>query len=106
MPTTWSDEAEVGDALADEEATVHARQPDRVDAQVAQGRHQLAVDDAAQDGGGDLQSRRIGHAQAALESTRDAEPFQPIGDLRRPPPWTRTTGRRRATVATSDSTCR
>ena len=41
---------------------------------------ELAVDDAAEDRGGDLERRRVGHAEAALEARRDAQPLEPLGD--------------------------
>ena len=72
-------EAQLGDPLADEQPAVDARQAHGVDAEVAQGRHQLAVDDAAQDGGGHLERGGIGHPQAALEAGRDAEALEPVG---------------------------
>ena len=72
-------EAQLGDALADEQPPVDARQAYGVDAKVAQGRHQLTVDHASQDGRGHLERGGIGHPQAALEAGRDAEPFQPVG---------------------------
>ena len=55
QPDDVGDEPELGDALGDEQAAVDAGQADRVDAEVAQAGHELAVDDAAQDRGGDLE---------------------------------------------------
>ena len=66
-PTTLRDEPEVRDPFCDEEATVDARQPDRVDAQVAQPGDELAVDDAAQDRRRDLERLLVGDAEAAFE---------------------------------------
>ena len=73
-------EPELGDALGEEQPAVDAGQPDRIDAEVAQPRDELAVDDAAQDGRGDLERLGVGDAQAALEPARDAEPLEPLGD--------------------------
>ena len=42
--------------------------------------HELAVDDAAQDGRGHLERLGVGDPQAALEPARHAEPLQPFGD--------------------------
>ena len=53
---------------------------DRVDAEVAQARDELAVDDAAQDRRRDLEGLGVGHPQPALEPARDAEPLEPLGD--------------------------
>ena len=63
-------EAELGDPLGDEQAAIDPGQPDGIDAEVAQAGHELAVDDAAQDGGRDLEALGVGHAQAALELAR------------------------------------
>ena len=94
------DEAHPGHPLGDEQPAVDARQADRVDAQVAQPGDELAVDDAAQDGRGDLERGGIGHPQAALEP--DGTPSRSSHSvIRLPPPWTSTTGRWRATAATS-----
>ena len=51
-------EPEVGDPLGDEQAAIDAGQADGIDAEVAQAGDELAVDHAAQDGGGDLERRR------------------------------------------------
>ena len=61
------DEPELRDALGDEQAAVDPGQPDGIDAEVAQAGHELAVDHAPQDRGGDLERGGIGDAQAALE---------------------------------------
>ena len=71
---------ELRDPLGDEQAAVDAGQTDGIDPEVAQPRDQLAVDDAAQDRRGDLEALGVGHAQAALEGGRHAEPFEPLGD--------------------------
>ena len=80
IPTTWATSPIAGNALADQQPAVHARQADRVDAQVAERGDELGVDDAAQDRRGDLQRLGVGHAQAALEAGRDAEPVEPLRD--------------------------
>ena len=79
MPDDRRDEPDVRQPLADEQAAVDARQPDRVAAHVAQRGDELAVDDAAEHGRGDLERRGIGHPQPALEVRRDAEPLEPLG---------------------------
>ena len=79
-PDDAGDEAEVRDPLGDEEAAIDPGQPDRVDAEVAQAGHQLAVDDAPQDGRRDLERLGVGDPEAALEPARDAEPLEPLGD--------------------------
>ena len=58
QPDDVGDEAELRDALGDEQPAVDAGQADRVDAEVAQPGDELAVDDAAQHRGGDLERRR------------------------------------------------
>ena len=68
------------DPLGDEQAAVDARQADRVDAEVAQAGDELAVDDAAQDRGRDLERLGVGDPQPALELARDAEALEPLGD--------------------------
>ncbi len=73
-------ETEVRDALGDQEAAVDARQSDRIDAEVAESGDELAVHDAAQDGGGDLEGLGVGHPQAALEPAWHAEALEPFGD--------------------------
>ena len=73
-------EAELRDALGDEQAAIDAGQADRIDAEVAQAGDELAVDDAAQDRGGHLERGGIGDAQTALERRRDAEALEPLGD--------------------------
>ena len=73
------DEAEPGHALPDEQPAVDAGEAHRVDPQVAEGGDELGVDDAAQDGRGNLQRLRVRHAEAALEAGRDAEPLEPLG---------------------------
>ena len=57
-PTTCATSPSRGNALGDEQAAVDAGQADRVDAEVAQPGDELAVDDAAQDRGRDLERRR------------------------------------------------
>ena len=52
------DEPEVRDPLGDEQAAIDAGQPDGIDAEVAQAGHELAVDDAPEDRGGDLERLR------------------------------------------------
>ena len=79
-PTTWATRPDAGDPLGDEQAAVDARQPDRVDAEVAQPGHELAVDDAAQDRGGDFEGGGVGDPEAAFEVALDAEAIQPLGD--------------------------
>ena len=79
-PDDVGDEPDPRDPLGDQQAAVDPRQADRVDAEVAQPGDELAVDDAAQDGGGDLERGGIGHPQPALERRRDAEPVEPLGD--------------------------
>ena len=54
-PDDVGDEPHPGHPLGDEQAAVDARQADRVDAEVAQPGDELAVDDAAQDRGRDLE---------------------------------------------------
>ena len=80
QPDDAGHEPEMGDPLGDEQAAIDARQAHGIDAEVAQPGHELAVDDAAQDGRGDLERGGIGDAQAAFELGRDAEPLQPLGD--------------------------
>ena len=63
----------------DEQPAVDARQADGVAAHVAQRGDELAVDDAAQDRGGDLERGGVGDAQPALEPRLDAEALQPLG---------------------------
>ena len=75
-----SDETEVGDPLRDEQAAIDARQPDGIDAEVAQAGHQLAVDHSPEYRGGHLERLGVGHAQTALELARDAEAVEPLGD--------------------------
>ena len=41
---------------------------------------ELAVDDAAQDRGRDLERLGVGDAEATLELARDAQAFEPLGD--------------------------
>ena len=72
------DQPEMRDPLGDQQPAVHARQADRVDAQVAQPGDQLAVDHAAQDRRGDLEALGVGHPQAALEPARDPETLEPL----------------------------
>ena len=74
------DEAQARDALGDEQAAVHARQAHGVARRGRAARHQLAVDDAAKDGGGDLERGLVGDAEAAFELALDAEPVEPLGD--------------------------
>ena len=80
QPDDRSDEAELGDALGDQEATIDAGQTDGVDAEVAEAGDELAVDDAAEDCRGDLERLRVRHAKAALEPARDSEALEPFGD--------------------------
>ena len=80
QPDDRGDEPEVGDPLGDEQAAVDARQPDGIDAEVAQPGHELAVDHAPEDRGGHLERLGVGHPQAALELARDAEALEPFGD--------------------------
>ena len=80
QPDDVGDEAHGRDPLGDEQAAVDAGQADRVDAEVAQARHELAVDDAPQDGRGDFERPRVGDPQPALERARDAEALEPLGD--------------------------
>ena len=79
MPDDRRDEPDVRQPLADEQAAVDARQPDRVAADVPQRGDELAVDDAAQDRRRDLERRGIGDPQPALEVRRDAQPLEPLG---------------------------
>ena len=78
-PHDVGDEAEPGHALPDEQPAVDAGEAHRVDPQVAERGDELGVDDAAQDGRGNLQRLRVRDAEAALEAGRDAEPFEPLG---------------------------
>ena len=80
QPDDVRHEPEVRHALGDQEAAVDAREPDRIDAEVAQPGHELTVDDAPQDGRRDFQGGRIRDAEPALESTGHAEPLEPVGD--------------------------
>ena len=79
IPTTVATRPDVRQALADQQAAVHARQPDRVAADVPQRGDELAVDDAPQDRGRDLERGGIGDPQPALEVGRDAEALEPLG---------------------------
>jgi hypothetical protein len=74
------DQTHPRDSLGDEQPAVHARQPDRVDAEVAQAGDQLAVDDAAQDRRCNLERGRIGDSQPTLEAALDPESIEPFGD--------------------------
>jgi len=74
------DEAHPGNALADEEAAIDPGQPDGVDAEIAETGDQLAVDDAAEHGRGDLERGLIGDPEALLELRWDTEPVEPLGD--------------------------
>ena len=67
QPDDVGDEAHARDPLGDEQPAVDARQADRVDAEVAQPGDELAVDDAAQDRGRDLERGGVGDPQPALE---------------------------------------
>ena len=105
QPDDRGDEPEVRDALGDEQAAVDAGQADGVDAEVAQAGDELAVDDAPEDRGGDLE-RRPASVTRRPPSKRVGTPRRSSHSVMRlPPPWTRTTGRRRATAATSARTC-
>ncbi len=73
-------EPEVGDPVGDEQAAIDAGQAHGIDAEVAQARDELAVDDAAQDGRRDLEALGVGHAETALELAGHAEALQPFGD--------------------------
>ena len=79
-PVTLATSPSSRDPLGDQQPAVDAGQADRVDAEVAQPGDELAVDDAAQDRGGDLERLGVGHAQAALELRRHAEALEPLGD--------------------------
>ncbi len=68
------------DSLGDEQAAIHAGQADGIDPEVAQARHQLAVDDTAKDSCRDLERLRVRDPQTALKSARDAEALEPLGD--------------------------
>ena len=58
QPDDARDEAELRDALGDEQAAIDTGQPDGIDAEVAQAGHQLAVDHSPEDRGGHLERRR------------------------------------------------
>src|SRR5262245_60331276 len=74
------DEADARDALRDEQPAVDAGQADRVDPQVAETRDEFAVDDSPENRRGDLERRRVRHAEAVLEPRRDAHPLEPLRD--------------------------
>ena len=74
------DQPHVREAVADEQPAVHAAEAHGVAARVAQRGDQLAVDDAPQDRGGDLERRRVRDAQPVHEAGLDAEALQPLGD--------------------------
>ena len=73
------DQAHPGHTFRHEQAPVDPGEADGVDAEVAQRRHELAVDDAPQDGRGHLEGLGVGHPQAALEAGGDAQPVEPLG---------------------------
>src|SRR5919198_3257811 len=74
------DEPDVGQPLGDQQASVDAGQADSVDPQVAQRADELAVDDAPQDRGGNLERRLVGDTEAALEPALDAQAVEPFAD--------------------------
>ena len=76
---TLATRPELRDPLGDEQAAIDAAQAHGIDAEVAQARHELAVDDAAQDGRRDLEATghrsragrpRTGSARRAARATR------------------------------------
>ena len=80
QPDDVGHEPEPRDPLRDEQPAVHAGQPDRVDAEIPQPGHQLAVDDTAQDGRRDLERGLVRDAQTALEFDWHAQALEPVRD--------------------------
>ena len=72
-------EADVREPLADEQPAVHPREPHGVAADVPERGDELAVDDAAEHRGRDLERRGIGDPEAALEAGGHAEALEPLG---------------------------
>ena len=100
QPDDVGDEAEPGTRSAMSSPPSTPDRPTASTPEVAQPCDELAVDDAAQDGRRDLE--RGASVTRSPPSNRLGTPSRSSHSvIRRPPPWTRTTGRRRATAATS-----